>query len=247
MTRHLVGQLLLASLLILVARAAVAQETFFQVPNGDVPEARQLRSQLQAGLGKELDVNGTVVVGLGRAIELGVSLHNLEFEHRAGRVALADNAAPPEPYAPLLLLVAQQRYELREWFALGVGVQMGSNLAQREDVAFVARAYALAVFDFAQCGRCALGPYVASASFLGDQQRVGGFAGCEIELMPDLFGVEADWDAGAHALGALSLGPRVHLGKCCALTAGVQIPNAWGSASYRALTQFELTYPGKQE
>jgi hypothetical protein len=238
---------LFACALTLVARSAAAQETFFQVPNGDVPEPRQLRSQLQVAMDKELDVSGTAVMGVGHDIELGVSFYNLAFEHRAGRVALADNAAPPEPYAPLLLFVAQQRYEWREWFGLGLGVQAGTNLAERDDLAFVARGYVLSVFDFGQRGRCAFGPYVASASFLGDHQRVGGFAGCEVELAPDVFGFEADWDAGAHALGALSLGPRVHLGRCCALTAGAQIPNAWGSAGYRALAQFELTYPGKQE
>lgn len=247
MTRHLAGQLILACCSILATTAADAQETFFQIPNGDVPEPGQLRSQLQAGLGKELDVSGTAVVGLGHDLELGLSFHNLQFEHRAHQIALADNAEPPEPYAPLLLLVAQQRYELSAWFALGLGAQAGSNLAESKDVAFVARAYALSVFDFEERGRCSLGPYVASANFLGDRQRVGGFAGCEVEFVPDVFGFEADWDAGAHALGALSLGPRVHLGKCCALTAGAQIPNAWGSASYRALAQFELTYPGKQE
>jgi hypothetical protein len=28
-----------------------------------------------------------------------------------------------------------------------------------------------------------------------------------------------------------------------ALTAGAQIPNAWGTADYRALLQLEVTYP----
>lgn len=235
------------SLLVCTTIPAAAQETFFQVPNGDVPEAGQLRSQLQGGLGKELDISGTAVVGLGHEMELGVSLYNLEYEHRNHKVALASNSQPPDPYAPSVLAVVQRNFELLDWFGLAVGGQAGTNLAQRAEVGLVARAYMLSVFDFGDRGRCALGPYAASASFLGENQHFGGFVGCEVEVVPKVFGIEADWDAGAHALGALALGPRFHLASCCALTTGAQIPNAWGSASYRALAQLEVTYPGEQK
>jgi hypothetical protein len=134
-----------------------------------------------------------------------------------------------------------------DWRGPGAGAEVGSNLAERNELSLVARTYGLVWLDFGEWGRCSGGPYLASKTLLGDGQRTGGFAGCEFEIIPDVFGVEADWDAGAHALGALSVGPRVHLGECCALSAGAQIPNAWGSSSFRALAQLEVTYPGKQE
>lgn len=87
---------------------------------------------------------------------------------------------------------------------------------------------------------------MATQSLLGEHQRGGAFLGCELELMRDVVGLEADWDLGAHALGAASFGPRVHLGEHSVIAAGVRIPNAWGSAPC-GLVQLELTYPGRQD
>lgn len=231
----------------LMSARAAAQETFFQVPTGDVPELAQGRAQFQLGAGKELDLGGTAVVGIGYGLELGVTLYNLDFAREEGKFGLADNASGSEPYAPLALFVAQKLFKLTDHWGLALGAQLGSNVAARDRLALVARAYGLAVLDLKERGRCTLGPYAATKTLLGDAQRFGGFAGCEIEIVPEAFGFEAEWDAGAHALGALAFGPRAHLGKCCALSVGAQIPNAWGSAAYRALAQLEITYPGKQE
>lgn len=243
---------LLALLLFLLgstyAQEARAQTTFFQVPSADVPSRGQTHAQLQLAAGRIVDVGAAFMVGLGGDWELGATLYNLEFSARAGpRLVLEDNAREPrEPYAPLALLSAQKRVELAERYGLAFGVQLGSNTAAAHQLSVVARGYALFVLDLQERGRCTLGPYAATPNLLGDRQLFGGFAGCEIELVIDLLAVEADWDAGKHALGALSLGPRVHLGEHAALTLGIQIPNAWGSADYRYLLQLELAYPGHE-
>jgi hypothetical protein len=238
---------LLLSAYLAPARAVHAQTTFFQVPSADVPSRGQTHAQFQLAAGEIVDVGAAAMVGLGGDWELGVTLYNLEFAARAGRVALDSNAREAsEPYAPLALASAQKLFELGERFGLAFGAQLGSNLARAGLLSAVARGYALFVLDLGERGRCTLGPYAATRNLLGDRHVFGGFAGCEIELVIDRLAVEADWDAGQHALGALSLGPRVHLGEHAALTVGLQIPNAWGSADYRYLMQLEFAYPGHE-
>lgn len=242
---------LLAWLLVLLAAgqagAAHAQTTFFQVPSADVPSRAQTHVQLQLAAGHILDLGGAVMVGLGGDWELGATLYNLELTGRSGRFVLEDNAdEPSEPYAPLALLSAQKLIELGDRYGLAFGAQVGSNTAAARDPSLVARGFGLFVLDLHERGRCTVGPYVATPNLLGEHQLLGGFAGCEIELVIDYLAIEADWDAGKHALGALSLGPRAHLGEHAALSLGVQIPNAWGSADYRYLLQLELAYPGHE-
>ena len=126
-----------------------------------------------------------------------------------------------------------------------MGAQGGGNLAARGDLAFVARGYALAILDLQDYGRCTIGPYVGSKLLLGNRQNFGGFMGCEVEVVPKRFGFELEWDAGANALGKLSLGPRMHLGKWGASEHWwPDSEKAWGTAVGAHVAQLEATFPG---
>ena len=204
--------------------------------------------QAQVSAGKALDLGAVFVVGVGAGFEVGATLYNLTFETEEGRFSLAANHSDrAEPFAPLLLATAQKVFRRDHLLQFSLGAQVGRNLAARGDLAFVARGYALAIVDLQDCGRCTIGPYVGSQLLLGNRQHLGGFMGCEVEVVPKRFGFEIEWDAGANALGKLSVGPRIHLGRWGALSIGGQIPNAWGTAAWRAVAQLEATFPGQQE
>lgn len=226
---------------------AAAQATFFEVPSADIPERAQFIGQAQLGVGSDVDMGATAVVGLGADTEVGVTFYNIEWQRKNGSLGFSPNSQDTrKPFAPLALLTAQKRIGDKRVQG-SFGAQAGTNLAAAQHVALIARAYALLVLDLDERGRCVVGPYLASEAMLGNQQRAGAFMGCEIELIPKVFGFEAEWDVGAHALGKLSVGPRLHLGHWGALSVGAQVPNAWGNADYRALAQLEVTYPGAQE
>ncbi|HEX6243115.1 MAG TPA: hypothetical protein VFZ61_19510 [Polyangiales bacterium] len=227
---------------------ARAQTTFFQVPSADVPSRGQARAQLQ-GMGTTYaEFEGMLVMGLGHQWELGFTFYNLAFDlTRTTLRARQNHEDSAEPVAPTGLASAQKLVELTQLMGIAFGVQAGADLIEPRRAHFVGRAYALLALDFERWGRCTAGPYVATQTFLGEHQRGGAFVGCELELMRDVFGLEADWDLGAHALGAASVGPRFHLGEHSVIAAGVRIPNAWGSATWGGLVQLELTYPGRQD
>lgn len=227
---------------------AQAQTTYFQVPSADVPERAQIRAQLQGMGSTYAEFEAMLVAGLGQQWELGATLLNLDYEPTLATIrAHRNHSDRAEPLAPIWLATAQKRFEFNPTFGLSVGVQTGSEFVAFKRAKFVGRGYALLVLDFDSWGRCTGGPYVATASLLGEHQRMGGFLGCEIDVLRKVFGFEADWDLGAHALGAASFGPRLHLGEHSVLSAGVRIPNAWGTAPWGGLLQLELTYPGRQD
>lgn len=245
MPRTIVASIILA---LCFASEVSAQTTFFQVPSADVPTRGQARAQVQGMGSSYAEFESMVVVGLGLEMELGVSFYNLDFDlTRATIRARQNHEDPAEPVSPIGLASAQKLVELSELVGVAFGVQAGADLVEPRRAHFVARAYALLALDFERWGRCTVGPYLATQTFLGDHQRGGVFLGCELELMRDVFGLEADWDLGAHALGAASFGPRLHLGEHSVIAAGVRIPNAWGSAQWGGLLQLELTYPGRQD
>ena len=228
--------------------SAQAQATFFDVPSADLPERGQTLAQLQAAAGEELELGAVLAAGIGAQTEVGLTLYNLTWERAEGELAFASNASDTEdPFAPVLVATGQKLFGDKDSAQLSLGAQAGSNLASWEHLQFVARAYALLVLDLEERGRCTLGPYVASPELLGAHQYAGAFMGCEVEALPRRFGFEIEWDAGAGALGKLSVGPRVHIGHWGALSVGAQIPNSWSDATWRALAQLEATYPGQQE
>jgi hypothetical protein len=233
--------------LVPIARAS-AQTTFFQTPSADVPERAQVRGQLQAAASHEAEFEAMVVLGLGHRLELGLSVYNLALAVPQGGVRLRqshDDAR--EPLGPVGVLSAQKLFELSPLFGLSLAAQAGTDMVSPQRAQFVGRAFVLLVLDFDERGRCTAGPYVATHTFVGEGAVWGAAAGCEYELVPHVFGLEVDWDAGSHALGTLSFGPRLHLGVHAALSAGFRIPNAWSSAEWALISQLELTYPGEQD
>src|SRR5829696_2488993 len=97
--------------------------------------------------------------------------------------------------SPLLLGSAQKSFGSSSTDFASLGIQAGTNVGAAEH-SLVLRAYALGILDLESHGRCSLGPYVATPTLLGDEQRFGGFVGCEVDLS-DTFALLAEWDAGA--------------------------------------------------
>jgi hypothetical protein len=228
--------------------AVSAQTTFFQVPSADVPNAAQVRAQVQGMGSSYAEFEAMAVLGVGHELELGVSFYNVDYllRHR-GLSQQRNHNDDAKPLAPIGLGTAQKLFELTPQLGLSLGAQAGADFVEPQRASFVGRAYALVALDFDRWGRCTLGPYLATTTLLGAHQNAGGFWGCELELMRDVFGLEVDWDLGAHALGAFSFGPRLHLGEHSVIAAGLRIPNAWGIAPWGGLVQLELTYPGRQD
>jgi hypothetical protein len=233
---------------LLAAPLARAQTTYFQVPSADVPNRGQVRSQVQAMGATYAEFEAMMVVGIGHEIELGATFLNLDFDLTHVSIRQRQNHDDAsEPVAPVWLATAQKLFQLNQAVGVSLGLQAGSEFVEPSRAQFVGRSYVLVALDFESWGRCSFGPYVATRTFLGEQQRWGAFVGCELEVVRKVFGFEADWDVGAHALGAASFGPRLHLGEHSVISAGVRVPNAWGSAPWGGLLQLELTYPGRQD
>jgi hypothetical protein len=234
--------------LLFTAAPSWAQTTYFQVPSADVPAPGQARAQLQGMGSGDAEFEAMLVLGVGHDVEVGATLLNLAYDlSRVAIRARQNHDDRTQPLAPLWLVTAQKLFELHELVGVSLGVQTGSEFVDPARARFVGRGYALLVLDFDHWGRCSAGPYVATPTFLGERQRTGGFLGCELDLVRNVFGVDVDWDLGAHALGAASFGPRLHMGEHSVISAGVRVPNAWGSAAWGGLLQLELTYPGRQD
>ncbi len=232
---------LLSHALLFATTRSFAQATIFEVPSGEPPRPADFFFQQQLELGTDLDSTTNATFGLPYGIDVGLSLHHLSFERERGKIAYAPNYDDRQrAFAPLVLVGIEKLTKIAGPIAIDVGLQAGPNVADPSNVRGAMRAYANAVLELGEQSRCVAGGYVGNYILLGRTTVAAPWTGCDLELVESLFGVEADWDFGAHQQAGATVGPKLFFGKHVDLAAGVRIPNPWASGSYAGVMQLEL-------
>jgi hypothetical protein len=237
---------LLAVTALLVARRAAAQATFYQVPSGDVTNAGDIYLQQQSTLTNRLDLTAQGMVGLAHHFDVGLSVYNFDLVRGGGRVrADANDTERSEPFGPLALASMQKRIDAIDGFGVLFGAQSGPNIAPADRMRIAVRGYANVVAEFGESRRCSAGAYLANGIFVGGASvQIAPWAGCDIEVLDEALEIQADWDFGAHANGAATLGPQLRLGKHVGIAPAVRIPNPWADqAKWGGVLQFEVKDP----
>ncbi len=216
------------------------------MPNGDTVAPARLYAQEQASLDDKLDFNTIAMFGIAHGFDAGVTVYNLDFERRDGRVRLdANHHDRREPYGPLLVFVAQYRLKLLGPTALTAGAQAGPSIGPLSTTQIAWRGYLNVDLKIHEDDKCAAGAYVANNTFLGEARvNVAPWVGCEIDIVEDLIELEADWDMGKHGAAGFAIGPEFRLGKDLGLATALRIPNPWlEERRYAVLVQLEYNPP----
>lgn len=225
---------------------AAAQATFYQVPSGDITNAHDLYLQQQSTLTDRLDFSLQGMVGLGSNFDIGLSVYNFDLARGGGKVHLATNDSDrSEPFGPLVLSSLQKRFDGPSDLGLVLGVQAGPNVAPLEKIRAAVRTYANLVLEFGENRRCAAGGYLTNGVFVGGASvQAAPWIGCDIEIFDEFLEIQADWDFGAHANGAATLGPQFRISKQIGAAVAVRAPNPWAeNAKWGGVLQFEVKDP----
>lgn len=229
-------------LLLITGPAAVAQESYFNVPESDVAEKKEVIVQQQFSVQGFYRSITTFDYGIAKDWELGANLINLDYEPKSRRF-MRNDSSTESAHSPLLMLNTQKIVELPHEFHIGVGGQAGLNLSpngsRRQFVHYV---YANLNKSFANDRhKVTVGVYNGNVRYLGDGPTVGFQAGFETALLYEKLHLIGDWISGSHDVGQLVLGLEVFLGKKLPLAIGWLRQNQDGSSGLVV----QLMYRGK--
>ncbi|GAA4466028.1 hypothetical protein GCM10023093_19350 [Nemorincola caseinilytica] len=246
--RHIIVRRFYVFLLfVLVAPDVIAQQSFFNVPSSDITPRRKLFFQQQFSFYRSgIQSNTTTSYGLGHGFEAGLNLLGVSDEF-GKRIAFNDHT---EPYAPLLAVNAQKKFELSHVVSVGLGTQLGMN-RDRECGAYV---YSNGVY-LAERTKTKLvgGVYYASDGYFGPEtrnwsedrllRRFGLQWGIEQNLWKDKLFFQTDYISGKHSLGQIVFGGAYCLTRQWVVSSGIQL----ATENSKALNElvFELTYVPK--
>ena len=228
-TYQRIAGLLLASLL---TCSAEAQESYFNVPQSDVAEAKKFTIQQQVNIQDFYRSLTTVDYGLGHDWEIGANLLNLDYYPDRHRI-LRNDSTTENAYSPLLLLNAQKIIKLGHDFHIGLGGQAGYNLTpNKEQRGFVHYVYLNLNKSFMkEHYLLTAGIYNGHVRYLGGKQAVGFQAGFDAGIFYHKVHLVGDWLSGQHDVGQLGLGFDVYLTKSLPLALGWQRQNQDGSSA----------------
>lgn len=217
----------------------LAQQTYFDVPSSDLTPQGKILLQEQVDFSPDAFRTATTFsYGLGHDWEVGFNLYNLDYL-RESREFFRNDTTAEKPFAPLLLLNAQKGIALGENFQWGFGVQGGLNLAPTVRSRWVGYAYTnLEGQTTAKHYKATIGLYTGNVRYLGEGPSVGFQTGFDAGLVYEKFHLLGDWVSGSHALGRLTLGAEVYLGKHLPLALGWRRSNQDGSQT----VVLQLTY-----
>lgn len=211
--------------------SAVAQESYFNVPESDVAEKNKFTVQQQVNIQDFYRSLTTIDYGLGKDWEIGANLLNLDYYPRSHSFQRNDSNTV-SAYAPLLLLNSQKIVKLGKHFHIGLGGQVGLNLTpDKGQQQFVHYVYANLNKSFRDDHyKVTAGLYNGHVRYLGGDQAVGFQAGFDAGIFYQKLHILGDWMSGNHDVGQLGLGLEVYLTKSLPLALGWQRSNQDGSS-----------------
>lgn len=229
-----------------VAAALPAQQNLFNVPSGVITESGHLFFQEQLNLGREAGTSSTTIdYGLGHGWEVGCNLLGLYLYDERDAVA-AGAAAARAPGSPDLMLNLQKGLHCTDWWRLGVGAQIGSNIdLAREHSRLLDFTWVTNAFDVPQrpeFGTWYVGAYHANANFAADGTRSSLLLGVEIPIVENRLAFQADAILGRNDLGVWVVGGVYTFDNHWQLSLGAQFPNP-GSGNPSGVV-VEFTFPG---
>lgn len=225
-------QLLLLSLFSLCTTTALAQESYFNVPESDVAKAHKITVQQQFSIQDYYRSLTTFDYGLGKDWEIGANLLNLDYYPDQSRI-LRNDSTSERAYSPLLLLNAQKIFKLPSGFHVGVGGQAGYNLTpDKNQRRFVGYGYVnLNKQFYDEHYKLTVGAYTGHVRYLGNGQQIGFQAGFDAGIFYEKLHLIGDWISGQHDVGQLALGLEVFLSKSLPLAIGWQRSNQNGTSA----------------
>ncbi len=216
---------------IFTAIPAVAQESYFNVPESDVAEKNKFTVQQQFNIQDFYRSLTTINYGLGKDWEIGANLLNLDYYPKS-RSFQRNDSNTVSAYAPLLLLNSQKIFKLGHHFHIGLGGQAGLNLTpDKGQQQFVHYVYANLNKTFQDDHyKLTAGLYNGHVRYLGGDQAVGFQAGFDAGIFYQKLHILGDWISGQHDVGQLGLGLEIYLSKSLPLALGWQRSNQDGSS-----------------
>ena len=218
-------------LTLFTALPALAQESYFNVPESDVAEKNKFTVQQQFNIQDFYRSLTTINYGLGKDWEIGANLLNLDYYPRS-RSFQRNDSTTENAYSPLLLLNAQKIFKLGGHFHVGLGGQAGFNLTpDKGHQQFVHYVYANLNKSFRDDHyKITAGLYNGHVRYLGGDQVVGFQTGFDAGIFYQKLHILGDWISGQHDVGQLGLGLEVYLSKSLPLALGWQRNNQDGSS-----------------
>ena len=210
---------------------ALAQESYFNVPESDVAEKNKFTVQQQFNIQDFYRSLTTIDYGLGKDWEVGANLLNLDYYPKS-RSFQRNDSSTVSAYAPLLLLNSQKIFKLGNHFHIGLGGQAGLNLTpDKGQQQFVHYVYANLNKSFLDDHyKITAGLYNGHVRYLGGDQVVGFQAGFDAGIFYQKLHILGDWTSGQHDVGQLVLGLEIYLSKSLPLALGWQRSNQDGSS-----------------
>ncbi|MBO0949939.1 hypothetical protein J2I46_15185 [Fibrella sp. HMF5405] len=220
------------SLLFLGNTVALAQESYFNVPESDVAKARKLTVQQQFSIQDYYRSLTTFDYGLGKDWEIGANLLNLDY-YPVSKQILRNDSTSERAYSPLLMLNGQKIFKLPHGFHVGLGAQVGYNLTPTKNQRrLVSYGYAnLNKQFYKEHYKLTAGLYSGHTRYLGAGPQVGFQAGFEAGIFYQKLHLIGDWISGQHDVGQLALGLELFLSKSVPLAIGWQRSNQNGTSA----------------
>ena len=220
-------RIILSTLFIFCANFLTAQQNLFNIPSGDITNAKKVFYQHQLNTySNKLESKAHFVYGLGKGWDAGLNLVGKGFYFAPQwRILHNDNPAKGSVY-PILMGTIQKQFQISEHFDVNVGSQIGFNLSRKvKNKELNYYAYGIGVYHFMSGkSRIVGGLYKTNQMFVGEGNTFGAMLGYEVKISKKWY-LMGDWSSGNNDSSVAVLGAMFNASKRVQLCAGWQIPN----------------------
>ena len=218
---------ILFPILIFSTNYSIAQQNLFNIPSGDITNAKKIFYQHQLNTYQnKLESKAHFVYGLGKGWDAGLNLVGKGFYFSPKwRVLHNDNPLKGSVY-PILMSTVQKQFKISNHFDFNIGSQIGFNLSNKignKELNYYF--YGISTYHFMK-GKSRLvgGLYKTNEMFVGEGNNFGGMLGYEIKLSKKWY-MMGDWVSGRNDAAVSVIGAMYNASKRVQLCAGWQIPN----------------------
>lgn len=206
-----------------------AQQSLFNVPSSDITEKDHWFFQEQLNLSSSGISNTTVDYGLGNKWEVGLNLFDVDLYHPKSESAVE----------MLALVNLQKRFDINDWWGLGIGAQLGAVVPRGDHVTrFANLDYVNSPVRLGRWGTGYVGGYVANAGFTASRTDGGFMVGADLPLVENRLHFMADYMHGTTAVGVGVVGLVLDLPKKWQFSAGAQLPAPHSGNDYGLVLEF---------
>jgi hypothetical protein len=216
----------LAAGLLLFCSVTRAQPTFWDVQSGDSVAAGDLYFQEQLTVNQEGLNSGTIFTrGFRKGFEAGITVHQLTHRFASHSDVIEKSTSEPEKNADLLVNL-QKRFDLNQWYSIGVGTRSGINVpGSSAEICYSGFAFVNNRFSIPRTDhRFVLGMYYATLFYAGEGNSAGLMAGMQIGLIRDKLSLITDFISGNNAISMISTGLNFSFSQNVQAGLGAQLP-----------------------